>query len=60
MININRKRKRDLKIGRTNHKREGRKKKKKRKEGKNKGKRKRLGGNKFKGKIMYIYVLIKL
>ena len=60
MININRKRKRDLKIGRTNCKREGRKKKKKRKEEKNKGKRKRLGGNKFKGKIMYKYVLIRL
>ena len=25
-----------------------------------KGKRKRLGGNKFKGKIMYKYVLIRL
>ena len=30
------------------------------KKGKNKGKRKRLGGNKFKGKIMYKYVLIRL
>ena len=60
MISINRKKKREeIRIfERANREREGRK-KKKRKEGKIREKGKRIGGNKFKGKIMYKCVFFK-
>ena len=65
LININRKKKkRDLNILRVNREREGRREKEEEEEeekrGKLEGKQKGVEENKFKGKIMYKYVLIKL
>jgi len=62
MISINRKekkKKRDLNIWERKPW-ERREKEEEEKRGENKGKRKGVGGNKFKGKIMYKYVFFKL
>jgi len=60
MISINRKKKkrRDLNIWESKPW-ERREKQEEEKRGENKGKRKRVGGNKFKGKIMYKCVFFK-